>query len=93
MSNKRVFASTHTTTETVIGRPADIVGVYYVAAGTAGSIVLRDGGASGATRLNIATPASATVTQWLDIPGDGFRCDTDIHITITSVTSVTVVYA
>jgi hypothetical protein len=94
MSNNRVYASTHTTNETVVGRRAVLRGVYYSAGTSAGSVVLKDGGASGTTRLNLATPGAANSGEdMVEIPGDGILFDTDVHVTITNVDSVTVFYS
>lgn len=56
----------------------------------AGSVILRDGGASGVTRLQIDTPASATISNAI-LPGEGILFDTDVHGTLSNCT-VTVVY-
>ena len=71
-------------------QPARVKTIYYVASGTAGSIVLKDGGSSGTTLMTIATPASATATEVVYIPEGGVRFRTDVHATLTNVTSVTV---
>ncbi len=90
-----VTAKTITSTGFVTGSaslaaPARVKGIYYVAAGSAGSIVLKDGGASGTTLMTIATPASATATEYIAVPGNGVRFPTDVHATMTNVTSLTV---
>lgn len=69
-----------------------IKGIYFVAAASAGSIVVKSGGSGGATKLTLATPASATATQSILLPGQGVLCEGDPHLTISNVTSVTVFY-
>jgi len=73
-----------------------IKGVYYVASGSAGSIVVTKAGSS-QTILNIATPASATVTQDIMIPANGLRTadsPSDYStVAVTNVTSVTLMCA
>jgi N-acyl-D-aspartate/D-glutamate deacylase len=65
--------------------------ITYVATATAGSIVLRDGGASGTIKLNVATPAVADAYDVV-IPGNGILFDTDVYLDLTNVTSVTFFY-
>ena len=86
-------AKTLTATGAVFGGPARLMGIYYVASGTAGSVVIKDGGASGTTVLTIATPASATATSYVDLSAAPIRCETSAHATISNVTSTTVLYA
>ena len=69
-----------------------VMKVYIVGAASAGSVVIKDGGASGTTLLTINTPAGATLTQDVSIPGDGILCATSIYATLTNVTAVTVFY-
>jgi len=73
-----------------------IKGVYYVASGSAGSIVVTKAGSS-QTILNLATPASATATQDIMIPANGLRtadAPSDYStVAVTNVTSVTLMCA
>lgn len=87
-----VQAVTLTSTNTAVSSRCRIKAIYYVAAASAGSVVIKDGGASGTTILNIATPASATATDNVFVPDGGILCSTDAHATITNVTSVTIFY-
>lgn len=89
-----VKAKTMTTTGAAAIGPARIKGMYLVNAGSAGSVVIRDGGASGTIVLDLATAANTTGTgdTSVFIPGDGIRCSGDPHLTITNVTSVTLFY-
>ena len=69
-------------------------GFYYLASGTAGSIKLNLNSTSGAELLNLSTPASATGTQDMFLPGMGILTtrsnNTDFSIlTVTNVTDVT----
>jgi len=86
-------ATTVTESGAVFGGPARIMGIYYVASGTAGSVVIKDGGASGTTLLTIATPASATATNFVDLSAAPIRCETSAYATISNVTSTMVLYA
>jgi len=64
--------------------------VIIAATATAGSVILRDGGASGVTRLQIDTPAAAGMINAI-LPGEGILFNTDVHGTLTNCTA-TVVY-
>lgn len=90
LSAKTVSATGFITGSSGVAQPARVKTIYYVASGTAGTITLKDGGSSGATKIVIATPASATATEVVYIPDSGVRFSTDVHATIADVTSVTV---
>jgi len=74
-----------------IGR-ARIKGVYIVPAGTAGSVVFKDGSASGTTRMTLNTVASATQPTYMLFPGEGIVFTTGIYVDVTSIGSVMVFY-
>lgn len=74
-----------------IGR-SRIKGVYIIPQSGAGSVVLRDGGASGPVRATINTMASQTSPTYVLLPGEGILNQTGIHATITAVASVVVFY-
>lgn len=67
-------------------------GFQYVASASAGSVVFKNGGSGGTSLVDVATPAGVTLTETVLFPGNGVLFDTDIYITITNVTSVTVFY-
>ena len=60
---------------------------------TAGTVVLRDGGASGPIIATFNTVASATQPQFLLMPGEGLLFRTSIHVTVSNVSFTTVFYA
>ena len=66
--------------------------VYMVPTATAGSVVFKDGGASGATVITLNTVASATQPTYLVFPGEGVLFSTNVHGTVANVTSVTIFY-
>lgn len=78
-------------TATMVAAPAMLLGIHWVAGATAGTVVLKDGGASGTTKLTLNTPADATVAGYLPIPG-GMQFATDVHATITVTGFVTLIY-
>ena len=74
-----------------------ILGIYFVADTTAGSIELKDGGGSGTSKAVFDTPLGASTagqetTYQIEIPGDGIRFETDCHATLTNVDKVTFLF-
>lgn len=69
-----------------------IKGVYVMPSATAGSLTLRDGGAGGSVQMVIDTPASATEPLYLRLPGEGVLFETDVHATLSNVTSTTLFF-
>lgn len=65
-----------------------VKGIQFVGAGT---ITLRDGGGSGTVRL-VLTGSAASDVNYVPIPGEGILFSTDVHGTLTTVTSVTIFY-
>jgi hypothetical protein len=64
---------------------------HCISGGTAGDVIFRDGGASGAIRLqfNIGT---GTQPVLLPIPGEGILFTTDVHVTLPTSAKITVFY-
>ena len=52
-----------------------------------GTVVIRDGGASGVTIFSYTAPAAAGTINVV-IPAEGILCATDAHATLTSATIV-----
>jgi hypothetical protein len=77
------------TSGTVFAGPARVKGVT-ISYATGGTVVIKDGGASGTTVWSFTAPAAAGSTN-IPMPGDGIRCNTDIYVALTSATA-TVVY-
>lgn len=67
--------------------------VYIVPAAGAGSVVFRDGGASGAVKMTVNTLAASTTPDYILLPGEGLLFQNDVHATVTTVASVMVIYA
>ena len=67
--------------------------VYGVSGASAGSVVFRDGGATGPVLMTLNTPTAANSgTFWLPLPGEGILAQTNVHVTLTDVASVVVIY-
>ena len=77
-------------TGSVFGGPSRLVYINYLADDAVGSIVVRDGGATGKVILTIATPDDESAHEVaLTVP---LRCQTDMHATLTNVPSATFVF-
>ena len=82
----------------VFAGPARVLGVYYCSEAALGTIIIRDGGATGTIVATFDVPAGSgtagedTVYQ-IDIPGNGIYCGTDSYCEVTGgVDKVTVFY-
>jgi hypothetical protein len=69
-----------------------IKSIYIVPTGVAGSLVIRDGGVSGAILMTINTVASATQPTYLLLPGEGVLVRTSPYGVVTSLGSATIFY-
>jgi hypothetical protein len=86
-----VLSATATADGTLVAGPARIKGILLTTTSSAGSVVLKDGGASGTTRLTLNTPAVAEMFNAL-LPGEGIRFTSNVYVDVTNVSSVTVFY-
>ena len=71
---------------------ARVKSIYIVPAATAGSVVFKDGGANGTTRLTVNTVASATQPTYMLMPGEGVLFSTNIYVDVTNIGFVMVFY-
>ena len=90
MSGSDVNVSYVTATGTVASGRRRLIAIHYHSAGATGKIVLRDGGASGTSKVTL--DFHATSTGDLHIPDEGVLFETDIHATYTNITSATFFY-
>lgn len=80
-----VKAVERTTTGTAYAAPTRLKGLV-VSFATGGTVVVKDGGASGTTVFSYTAPAAAGTTN-IVIPGEGILCRTDVHVTLASATA------
>jgi hypothetical protein len=80
-----VFASYLTATGTAVASRTRVRAVFLTGTGT---VVFRDGGASGTTRMTLNSTGTASVY----IPDNGILFNTDVHATISGVTAMTTFY-
>ena len=66
--------------------------VYIVPTATAGSLILRDGGSSGAIKATINTVASATQPTYMLLPGEGLLFQTAVYGTVLNLGFATIFY-
>jgi hypothetical protein len=86
-----ISAVTKSATGDAINGRTRLAGVYFVSTGSAGSIVLRTGGETGPVKLELATPPMSFTTD-LIIPDNGILCEDGVHVTLTNVSSVTILF-
>ena len=67
---------------------ARLRGIYLIHSGTAGLLSFRDGSATGAAHLQIATVASAGSDRDIIIPDEGIMYDSGIYLPYTAGTTV-----
>jgi hypothetical protein len=86
MMQTDVKAAQVTSTNTAYAGPTRVkaVTVSYASGGT---VVLKDGGASGTTRFSFTAPAAAA-SEHILFPGEGILFATDVHATLSSATIV-----
>ena len=80
-----VKAAERTTSGSAFGGSTRVKGLV-VSFATGGTVVLKDGGASGTTRFSYTAPAAAGTTN-IVIPGQGIKFDTDVYVTLTDATA------
>lgn len=77
----------------IFAGPARVKGILVSPATTAGSLVIKDGGASGTTVFQASWPANTTPAPFnIVIPAEGIRCETSVYADVTDLTSITVFY-
>ena len=86
-----VLSATRTSDGTLVSGRARVKGILLTTTSTGGSIVLKDGGASGTTKITLNTPAVAEMFNAL-LPGEGVLFSTDVYVDLTDVASVTIFY-
>ncbi len=86
-----VLSATATADGTMVAGPARVKGILQTTTTSAGSVVLKDGGASGTTLVTLNTPAVAEMFNAL-LPGEGIRFRTNVYVDVTNVSRVTVFY-
>jgi len=78
-------------TGTVVSSRTRVKAYHCISGGTAGDVIVRDGGAGGTTLLqfNIGT-GNQPIT--MTIPGQGILFRTNVHVTLPATAKITVFY-
>ena len=84
-----VFSANISSTGTAYAGATNLAGYQVLSGGTAGNVVFRDGGSGGTVLLTMAI-ATTTNPFANQIPGNGIRFKTDIHVTLPASASVTI---
>ena len=67
--------------------------VMCATAGQVGTLLLRNGGASGTIVIEVDIPANSNPNSfYILVPGEGVLCSTNVYASITNLASVTVFY-
>jgi hypothetical protein len=92
MSMQSDILSVHTeATGTVVSSRTRVKAYHCISGGTAGDVIVRDGGASGTVLLqfNIGT---GTQPITMPLPGQGILFRTNVHVTLPATAKITVFY-
>jgi hypothetical protein len=93
MSDPQGLKSAHLeTTGTLVTGSYYLKGLIFLSGGTAGDIILRDGGASGTIVCQFNVPANTNNSVDATIPGAGILFETDMHVTLPASAKITVFY-
>ena len=88
--NSAHFTGTAATMHT--GR-ARLKGILFLGSGTAGDVIFRDGGPTGAVKLQFNIPANSNNDVGFTLPGEGILFNTDIYVSQPGAsTSMTIFY-
>jgi hypothetical protein len=69
-----------------------VMGYQALSGGTAGDIIVRDGGASGTVKLQFNIPANSNNPFANLLPNPGIMFDKDVHVTLPTGASITLFY-
>jgi len=79
-------------TGTMVAYRTRVRGYQCLSGGTAGDIILRDGGSGGPILLQFNVPANTNNPFANIIPGEGILFSTGVHVTLATGAKVTVFY-
>jgi hypothetical protein len=92
MMQTDVLAAHVEATGTMVTGRVRVKGYQFLGAGTAGDIILRDGGSGGTIRLQFNISATPLNPLSFLIPGEGILFYTDVHVTLPTGAKITVFY-
>lgn len=91
MMQTDVKAGYVSSTATVFDGRTRFKGLFVTPGSATGTVVVRDGGASGTTLFSTTTLNGGTPFPVV-IPGEGVLCLTDLHVTVTGTATTAVVF-
>lgn len=93
MADPNGIKSAHIETSgTLVSGRGYLQSVIFLSGGTAGDIILKDGGSSGTTIAQFNVPANTNNPVTLAIPGAGLLFETDLYVTLATSAKITVFY-
>jgi hypothetical protein len=92
MMQTDVLSSHVEATGTMVTGRVRVKGYQCLSGGTAGDIILRDGGSGGTIRLQFNIPANTNNPFANLIPGEGIVFYTDVYVTLPTGAKITVFY-
>ena len=92
MMQTDVLASHVEASGTMVTGRVRVKGYQCLSGGTAGDIILRDGGSSGTIRFQFNIPANTNNPFANIIPGEGILFYTDVYVTLPTGAKITVFY-
>jgi hypothetical protein len=90
MHSSDAQATTLTSSGPIFAGPGRVAQILYVGGLSAGSIKVRDGGASGTILLDMATTNSGA--KQCDFSRTPFYCKASVYVELSNITSCTVIY-
>ena len=80
-------------TGTLYNNRTRLRGLIFLGDGTAGDMIFRDGGSSGAIKLQFNIPANSNNDVSVLIPGEGILFETNIYVSLPgTASSITIFY-
>jgi hypothetical protein len=93
MSDPQGVKAAHSeATGTLVTGAFYLKGIVFLSGGTAGDIILRDGGATGEIVAQFNIPANTNNAVSITVPGSGILFDTSLHATLPATSKITVFY-
>jgi hypothetical protein len=92
MMQTDVLSSHVEATGTMVTGRVRVKGYQCLSGGTAGDIILRDGGSGGTIRLQFNVPANTNNPFANIIPGEGILFYTGVYVTLPTGAKITVFY-
>ena len=91
MMQTDVKAGYVSSTATVFDGRTRLKGLLVTPGSAAGTVVVRDGGASGTTLISTATLQDGTPFS-VGVPGEGVICVSSLHVTVTGTGTTATVF-